>query len=123
MTIKFEGYESYYAAEKIIKAFEEIKEKEHEPVPVWGIIHLKQKYDHEKEFDDIYSWYDIDMDSGDITFEWDFYEGQKNVEIVSIYTDEEVVECAEGSLKIDMNWRLTTIANILIKNKFTDFTM
>ena len=43
MTIKFEGYESYYAAEKIIKAFEEIKEKEHEPVPVWGIIHLKNR--------------------------------------------------------------------------------
>lgn len=122
MTIKFEGYTSYDVAEKIIKAFIKLKEKENEPVPVWGIIHLKQKYDHEKEFDDIFSWYDFDMNSDDITFEWDFYEGQKNVEIISIYTDEEVVKCAEGSFAIDMSWRLTSIANILIKNKFTDFT-
>ena len=119
--IQFEGYNSYDVAEKVIRAFEKLKEKENEPVPVWGIIHLKQKYDHEKEYDDIYSWYDIDMNTGQITFEWDFYEGQKNVEIISIYTDEEVVRCAEGSLKIDMPWRLTAIANILKNNVFTDF--
>lgn len=119
MTLKFKGYESYYVAEDIIKAFIKIKEKEQEPVPVWGIIHLKQKYDHEKEFDDVYCWYDFDMNTNDITFEWDFYEGQKDVEIISIYTDDEVVECAEGSLKIDMSWRLTSIENILM---FTDFT-
>ena len=121
MKLLFEGYDSYQVAGEVIRAFEKLKEKEHEPVPVWGIIHLKQRYEHEDNFSDVKCWYDIDMNTGQIEFEYDFNEGENVVEIISIYTDDEVVECAEGKMKIDMAWRLSKLGDILIHEKFSDF--